>query len=88
MSKPVIILEDLNFDWQPEDIQKAIHMWQSGYGVTAISQHLRSPATSGKTGADAEYETALLIMHLSRENLISLDRNNNPQGAAEGSSTC
>lgn len=64
-----IALDDLDFSWFPEQVQKVKEMWNKGASITEIAKVTR-PANELKTPEDAVDEVALLIMHLQRQKEI------------------
>lgn len=62
----IIILEDLEFGWKQCQIDKAIELWGKGLHIKDIARMLQPK----KPMSTREDETALLIMHLSRQGLI------------------
>lgn len=65
-----IALYDLDFSWRSSEIVEVIEMWNGGKSIDAIAAKVRPPRKGIKTKADAEDETALLIMHLMRQGKI------------------
>ncbi len=52
----MIILEDLNFQWEPTDVFKVKELWKQGEHLEVIA----------KAVARSEEETFLLLLHLAR----------------------
>ncbi|MFY9380512.1 MAG: hypothetical protein WAP07_09815 [Acutalibacteraceae bacterium] len=61
-SSLIIILEDLDFSWFPQEISIVKKMWNTGC-------HIADIAKAVKTDQD---EVTLLIMHLARQGKIKL----------------
>ncbi len=55
-----IILEDLDFEWEQSEMDKALDLWKEGYGVPDIAVKLNRKLD----------ETFLLMMHLSRQGKV------------------
>ncbi|MBO8136779.1 MAG: hypothetical protein H0Z40_01370 [Desulfotomaculum sp.] len=66
----VVILDDLDFSWHEEEINRVVDMWNEGYSISEIVREIRPPRSGLKTKRDAEDEVALLIFHLAREGRI------------------
>ena len=56
----MIILEDLDFTWEREDINKVTKMWNEGIYVPDIAKNINRPTE----------EVFLLLMHLGRQGRI------------------
>lgn len=65
-----IVLEDLDFGWEESKIRKVIDLLEAGTAITEIARQVRK--SPGRSYDDAEYETALLVMHLSRQKCLEL----------------
>lgn len=63
-----IILGDLDFGWNKEEITVFLRLWQQGYPLHHIAPRLRPDLTPD----DAFDETALLFLHLIRRGKIDL----------------
>jgi hypothetical protein len=55
-----VILLDLDFAWQNEDIETVKTMWQEGYGIEKISRKIQREVD----------EVFLLLLHLARQGEI------------------
>ncbi len=62
----IIILDDLDFGWEKRKIKQVIRLWEKGLHIQDIAKIIK-PKSPVETRED---ETALLIMHLCRQNLI------------------
>lgn len=56
----MIILEDVDFAWEREDINKVTKMWNGGIYVPDIAKNINRPTE----------EVFLLLMHLGRQGRI------------------
>lgn len=56
----VIILENLDFEWELKDIDKVINLWNEGKSLMDISKEVKRNTN----------ETFLLLMHLSIKGTI------------------
>jgi predicted regulator of amino acid metabolism with ACT domain len=59
-SSLIIILEDLDFSWYPEEISIVKKMWNTGCHIADIAEKIERD----------QDEVAVLIMHLSRKRKI------------------
>ena len=67
----VIVLDDLDFSWTIEEIEKVRELWKKGINIVDIAQRVRKKNTDFyRKEQDAINETALLIMHLDRKGQI------------------
>ncbi len=64
----IIVLDDLDFSWESEEVESARNMWEEGTSVADMAKVLR-PHDYPSTAID---EVALLVMHLRRANKIKL----------------
>lgn len=62
----LIILEDLDFGWEKEEVEQFIFLYKQGCSLEFIAKKLRP----GLPTQDAQDETTLLAMHLQRKNRI------------------
>lgn len=62
----LIILEDLDFAWDHEEVEAFIALYKQGCSLELMAKKLRP----GVPPKDAQHETELLAMHLERKNRI------------------
>ncbi|MDF2800828.1 MAG: hypothetical protein K0S61_731 [Anaerocolumna sp.] len=55
-----VILEDLDFTWEPKDIEKAKLLWREGLSLEAMSRAFKREPT----------EVFMLLVHLNRKDSI------------------
>ena len=56
----MIILDDLDFDWEEEKVNQVIGLWKKGKGLKEISNAVNR----------SEDETFMLLLHLTRHGKI------------------
>jgi len=64
-SSLIIILEDLDFSWFPQEISIVKKMWNTGCHIADIAEKIERD----------QDEVAVLVMHLARQGKIRLRKN-------------
>jgi len=65
-----IALEDLDFTWYSDEIEKVIELWNQGANVVEIAEKVRKAPWFMHSKDHGQYEVVILLMDLARREKI------------------